>query len=210
MTINHRLGALGFLHLGDLGGPEFADSGNVGLLDIVAALEWVRDNIAAFGGDSGNVTVFGESGGGRKTSAILSMPSAKGLFHRAIIQSGPELRVNERAICERARRDDAFGTRPQAVATSGTPGCAARPNHGGAVCGCCEDAFFGRPGRIPSDGQYPEPAFAPILARRRPRFPRTSRSSSGSIGPKRRSFSPTTRKSSNSMRKALSDARPGC
>ncbi|MGE3073646.1 MAG: carboxylesterase/lipase family protein [Dehalococcoidia bacterium] len=96
VTINHRLGALGFLHLGDLGGPEFADSGNVGLLDIVAALGWVRDNIAGFGGDAGNVTVFGESGGGRKTSSILAMSPAKGLFHRAIIQSGPELRVNER------------------------------------------------------------------------------------------------------------------
>lgn len=96
VTINHRLGGLGFLHLGDVGGPEFADSGNSGLLDIIAALEWVRDNITRFGGDPGNVTVFGESGGGRKTSAILAMPSAKGLFHRAIIQSGPELRVNER------------------------------------------------------------------------------------------------------------------
>lgn len=97
VTINHRLNGLGFLHLGDLGGPEFGQSGNVGMLDIVAALEWVRDNIAAFGGDPGNVTVFGESGGGRKTAVLLAMPSAQGLFHRAIIQSGPELRANERA-----------------------------------------------------------------------------------------------------------------
>lgn len=97
VTINHRLNGLGFLHLGDLGGPEFAGSGNAGMLDIVAALEWVRDNVTAFGGDPGNVTVFGESGGGRKTAVLLAMPSAQGLFHRAIIQSGPELRVNERA-----------------------------------------------------------------------------------------------------------------
>lgn len=96
VTINHRLNGLGFLHLGDLGGPAFAESGNVGMLDIVAALEWVRDNIAGFGGDPGNVTVFGESGGGRKTAVLLAMPSARGLFHRAIIQSGPELKVNER------------------------------------------------------------------------------------------------------------------
>jgi len=96
VTINHRLNGLGFLHLGDIGGPEFAASGNVGMLDIVAALEWVRDNIAAFGGDPANVTVFGESGGGRKTAVLMAMPAAKGLFHRAIIESGPELRVNER------------------------------------------------------------------------------------------------------------------
>jgi para-nitrobenzyl esterase len=96
VTINHRLNGLGFLHLGDLGGREFAESGNVGMLDIVAALEWVRDNIGAFGGDPGNVTVFGESGGGRKTAVLMAMPSAQGLFHRAIIESGPELRVNER------------------------------------------------------------------------------------------------------------------
>ncbi len=95
VSINHRLNGLGFMHLGDLGGPEFAASGNVGQLDIVAALEWVRDNIAAFGGDAGNVTVFGESGGGRKTAVLLAMPAAQGLFHRAIIQSGPELRVND-------------------------------------------------------------------------------------------------------------------
>src|SRR5690606_29936400 len=97
VTINHRLNGLGFLHLADIGGPDFAESGNVGMLDIVAALEWVRDNIAEFGGDPGNVTVFGESGGGRKTAVLLAMPAAKGLFHRAIIQSGPELRVNEGA-----------------------------------------------------------------------------------------------------------------
>ena len=97
VSINHRLNGLGFLHLGDIGGPEFAQSGNAGMLDIVAALEWVRDNIAGFGGDPGNVTVFGESGGGRKTAVLMAMPAAKGLFHRAIIQSGPELRVNEGA-----------------------------------------------------------------------------------------------------------------
>jgi len=97
VTINHRLNALGFLHLEELGGGRFAGSGNAGMLDIVAALEWVRENIEAFGGDAGNVTVFGESGGGRKTAVLLSMPAARGLFHRAIIQSGPELRVNEPA-----------------------------------------------------------------------------------------------------------------
>jgi para-nitrobenzyl esterase len=93
VTLNHRLGAFGFLNLADLGGETFADSGNAGMLDIVAALTWVRDNIAGFGGDPGNVTVFGESGGGAKVSVLMAMPSAKGLFHRAIIQSGPAVEM---------------------------------------------------------------------------------------------------------------------
>ena len=101
VTVNHRLGALGYLHLGEIAGDEFAASGNNGNLDLVAALEWVRDNIANFGGDPGNVTVFGESGGGAKISCLLAMPSARGLFHRAAIQSGPGLRVSS---VERATR----------------------------------------------------------------------------------------------------------
>lgn len=89
VTVNHRLNAFGYLYLGDAGDPA---SGNVGMLDLVAVLEWVRDNIGEFGGDPGNVTVFGQSGGGAKVSAILAMPAAKGLVHRAIIESGPGLR----------------------------------------------------------------------------------------------------------------------
>ncbi|MGH2508887.1 MAG: carboxylesterase/lipase family protein, partial [Ktedonobacteraceae bacterium] len=96
ITINHRLGPLGFFYLGELAGEEYPASGNFGMLDIVAALEWVRDNIALFGGDPGNVTVFGESGGGAKVSALMAMPSAVGLFHRAITQSGPGLRLTTR------------------------------------------------------------------------------------------------------------------
>src|SRR5258708_8652015 len=84
VTVNHRLNAFGFLDLSSLGGAKFADSGNVGMLDIVAALEWVRDNIANFGGDPGNVTVFGESGGGGKVSTLMAMPASKALFHRAL------------------------------------------------------------------------------------------------------------------------------
>jgi para-nitrobenzyl esterase len=93
VTINHRLGAFGYLHLGELAGEEFAASGNAGMLDIVAALEWVRDNIAAFGGDAANVTIFGESGGGAKVSVLMAMPAAHGLFHKAIIQSGPAVKM---------------------------------------------------------------------------------------------------------------------
>lgn len=88
VTINHRLGALGFMDVSAIGGEAYADSGNVGMLDIVQALQWVHDNVAAFGGDPDNVTVFGESGGGSKATTLLSMPAAKGLFHKAIAQSG--------------------------------------------------------------------------------------------------------------------------
>lgn len=91
VTVNHRIGALGFLHLAGLGG-RYAKSANLGMQDIVASLGWVRENIANFGGDPANVTVFGESGGGSKVSTLMAMPSAKGLFHRAIAQSGTALR----------------------------------------------------------------------------------------------------------------------
>jgi para-nitrobenzyl esterase len=92
VTVNHRLNAFGYLYLADLGGAKYASASNVGMLDIVAALEWVRDNIANFGGDPGNVTIFGQSGGGAKVSTLLAMPAANGLFHRAVIESGASLR----------------------------------------------------------------------------------------------------------------------
>jgi para-nitrobenzyl esterase len=91
VTVNHRLNVFGYLHLGEVFGPDYAQSGVAGMLDIVQALEWVRDNIASFGGDPGNVTIFGESGGGWKVSLLLAMPAARGLFHKAVIQSGPGL-----------------------------------------------------------------------------------------------------------------------
>src|SRR4051794_24450359 len=99
VSVNHRLNIFGFLHLADIGGAHYAHSGNAGVLDLVAALAWVRDNIAAFGGDPGNVTIFGESGGGGKVSVLLAMPGARGLFHRAVIQSGAVIRARS---CERA------------------------------------------------------------------------------------------------------------
>jgi para-nitrobenzyl esterase len=88
VSVNHRLGPLGFLDLSTIGGAQFATSGNVGMLDLVRALEWVRDNISQFGGDPGNVMIFGQSGGGGKVSTLMAMPSAVGLFHRAAVQSG--------------------------------------------------------------------------------------------------------------------------
>jgi len=94
--VNHRLNVFGYTHFGDLGRPEFAHSGNAGQLDIIAALEWVRDNIERFGGDPKRVMIFGESGGGAKVSMLLASPPAKGLFHSAVIESGPGIRVAER------------------------------------------------------------------------------------------------------------------
>jgi len=100
-SINHRLGPLGYCDLAGVGGERFAASGNVGNLDIVLALEWVRDNIAAFGGDASNVTIMGQSGGGAKVCALAAMPAAKGLFHKAVVLSGAALRMGEKATAEK-------------------------------------------------------------------------------------------------------------
>ena len=97
VSINHRLGPFGYLDLSGLGDPRYAASGNAGMADLVAALQWVRDNVAAFGGDPANVTIFGQSGGGAKVSTLTAMPSAKGLFHKAIVESGSQLTVSDPA-----------------------------------------------------------------------------------------------------------------
>jgi para-nitrobenzyl esterase len=91
VTINHRLNVFGYLSLKRIGGADFADSGNVGQLDLVLALQWVRDNIAVFGGDPTNVMLFGQSGGGAKIATLMAMPAASGLFHRAATMSGQQL-----------------------------------------------------------------------------------------------------------------------
>lgn len=94
VSLNHRLNILGYLNLA-LYGDRYSASANAGVLDLVAALEWVRDNVANFGGDPGNVTIFGQSGGGSKVSTLASMPMAKGLFHKAVVQSGSTLRLGD-------------------------------------------------------------------------------------------------------------------
>jgi para-nitrobenzyl esterase len=91
VAVNHRLNALGFLYLAELGGPDLANSGNAGMLDLVLALKWVRENIAEFGGDPGTVMIFGESGGGAKCATLMGMPAARGLFHRVATQSGQQI-----------------------------------------------------------------------------------------------------------------------
>jgi para-nitrobenzyl esterase len=93
VATNHRLGLMGFLYLGELGGEEYATSGNQGLLDICDGLKWVRENIEAFGGDPNNVMIFGESGGGAKTSCLYAMPKAAPYFNKASIESGPGIRM---------------------------------------------------------------------------------------------------------------------
>ncbi len=97
VSVNHRLNLFGYLYLGEAMGPDYAGSGTVGMQDLVLALKWVRDNIAAFGGDPDNVMIMGQSGGGFKVSILLAMESAKGLFHKAAIESGPGLKVGRKA-----------------------------------------------------------------------------------------------------------------
>lgn len=105
LTINHRLNAFGYLDLSTIGGEAYADSASAGMLDIVLALRWVKDNIAQFGGDPNRVTIFGESGGGRKVSVLMAMPAAQGLFHRAVVQSGSALRMDTKEVAaERAAK----------------------------------------------------------------------------------------------------------
>jgi para-nitrobenzyl esterase len=94
LTINHRLNAFGFLDLSQIAGRDYADSSLAGMNDLVLALRWVKDSIARFGGNPDSVTIFGESGGGRKVSTLMAMPNAQGLFHRAIVQSGSALRMD--------------------------------------------------------------------------------------------------------------------
>jgi para-nitrobenzyl esterase len=88
VSMNHRLNVFGFLDLSQMGGTKYAQSGNASMLDLVQSLQWVRDNIGNFGGDAGNVTIFGQSGGGVKVTTLMAMPAAKGLFHKAVAMSG--------------------------------------------------------------------------------------------------------------------------
>ena len=116
VTLNHRLNVLGFLDLSAYG-AKYAHSGNVGMLDIVKALEWVRDNISSFGGDPSNVTIFGQSGGGGKVSTLMAMPAAKGLFKKAIVQSGSITNLLEPKYSRRigAYTVQALGVKPSGI-----------------------------------------------------------------------------------------------
>lgn len=100
-SINHRLGPMGFSNLAGVGGEKYAASGNVGVMDLVAALEWIHDNIAYFGGDPANVTIMGQSGGGAKVCTVTAMPSAKGLVHKAVVLSGAATRLGDKEYAEK-------------------------------------------------------------------------------------------------------------
>ncbi len=116
-SLNHRLGPLGFTNLAGVGGDKFAASGNVGMLDIVAALEWVRENITNFGGDPDDVTIMGQSGGGAKVTTLTAMPSAKGLFHKAVVLSGASLQAGDKDYSEKLGSYvvDSAGLKPSEV-----------------------------------------------------------------------------------------------
>jgi para-nitrobenzyl esterase len=101
VSVNHRLGPMGFSNLAAAGGEKYASSGNAGMLDLVAALEWIRDNIKNFGGDPGNVTIIGQSGGGAKVTTLTAMPSAKGLFHKAVVLSGAGVKSGDKDYSEK-------------------------------------------------------------------------------------------------------------
>lgn len=100
-SVNHRLGPIGFSDLSGIGGEKYRQSGNVGMLDIIAALEWVHNNIENFGGDPGNVTIMGQSGGGSKVCTVTSMPAAKGLVHKAVALSGNSLGASDQEITKK-------------------------------------------------------------------------------------------------------------
>jgi para-nitrobenzyl esterase len=105
VTVNHRLNAFGYMYLGELGGSEYADSGNAGMLDIILALKWVQNNIAEFGGDASRVLIFGQSGGGAKCATLMAMPGAKGLFHRVLTMSGQQVTAKPTVIANEVTKD---------------------------------------------------------------------------------------------------------
>ena len=119
VTVNHRLNAFGYLYLAEFGGADLAESGNLGQLDLVLALEWVRDNISQFGGDPGNVTIFGHSGGGAKSATLMAMPPAQGLFHRVMTQSGQQITASRvsTAVTHATQLLSALGLSPREVDT---------------------------------------------------------------------------------------------
>ena len=160
VTVNHRLNAFGYLYLGELpGGAKFADAGNVGQLDLLAALRWVREHAAEFGGDADNVTVLGQSGGGAKIATLLAMPAARGLFHRAWTMSGQQVTAaGPRAATQRARLYlDALGVKDDLDALAAM-----------AMQKLLESLRTRDPSRVENSGLY----FGPVMdSRSLPRHP---------------------------------------
>jgi para-nitrobenzyl esterase len=159
--VNHRLNVFGYAYWGGL--SEKYAVGNPGQLDLVAALEWIRDNIANFGGDPGNVTIFGESGGGGKVSTLLAMPAAKGLFHRAIVQSGSTLQAGDVDAATRKAREilSQLGlSRPEELASVSTADLYKASQGGGAAAATPTPAAGNGRGRGTAAGLGP---LAPVV-----------------------------------------------
>lgn len=160
VNVNHRLNLFGFLYLAELGGKDYAESGNAGMLDCVLALQWIRKNIAEFGGDTSNVTIFGQSGGGAKCATLMAMPQAEGLFQRVITESGQQVtgRTREHAT-ETARQVlQALGLTPERIAElSGMPAKKLAAAAEGRYFGPVTDGLV-----LPNDPFFPE---APKLSR---------------------------------------------
>ncbi|HUO05554.1 MAG TPA: carboxylesterase/lipase family protein [Candidatus Binataceae bacterium] len=144
VTINYRLGPLGFLRLAEVTNGKIPSTGNEGILDQIAALEWVRDNIAEFGGDPANVTIFGESAGGMSVGTLLASPKARGLFHKAIAQSGS---------CHTAKPIERAGQVAEAVLSK----LGASPSDANAIAALTPDALL--TGVLLADGVTPDPKF---------------------------------------------------
>ncbi len=157
VTLNHRLNVLGFLDLSAYG-ARYAHSGNLGMMDIVKALEWVRNNIAAFGGDPSNVTIFGQSGGGGKVSTLMAMPSAKGLFGKAIVESGSITQLMEPKYSRRigAKTVEALHLNPSRIdRIAEVPYEQLLAAYNDALAAVCEEAR--------QDGAFPENILSSIL-----------------------------------------------
>ncbi len=151
VSMNHRLNVFGFLDLSQIGGEKYAQSGNVSMLDLVQSLQWVRDNIARFGGDAGNVTIFGQSGGGGKVTTLMAMPSAKGLFHKAVAMSGSFIgaatRDNAKALALQVMKE--LGISAAQVAKLHTVSTDALLNAGSAAAQKIAPFGFPKPGTLP-------------------------------------------------------------
>src|SRR5580765_1381326 len=163
VTVNHRLNALGFLDVSELGGAAYADSANVGMTDLVAALRWVRDNIANFGGDPDCVMIYGQSGGGSKVTTLLGMPSAAGLIHRASPQSGgggnPPSAEQSRELTKRLVAE--LGVKDMAALQK--MDWAKLSDAGNAVVAAMNPPPSPSAGPIPSPGSTPRVGFGPTV-----------------------------------------------
>jgi para-nitrobenzyl esterase len=152
VSMNHRLNVFGFLDLSQIGGDRYASSGNASMLDLVQSLQWVRDNIARFGGDAGNVTIFGQSGGGGKVTTLMAMPSAKGLFHKAVAMSGSFIgastRDSAKALALQVMKELGLGA--SQVARLHTVSVDALLNAGMAAAQKVAPFGFPKPGTLPT------------------------------------------------------------